>query len=75
MARATSKEATRLWFEYLKRAYQNPKIDVDSNFYSAWGDVGNTKFDTWWKEHQAELLGRMTQAWSHTAPHSRHSQK
>lgn len=60
MARATSKEATRLWFEYLKRAYQNPNIDVDSGFYSAWGDVCNTKFDAWWKEHQAELFPRAT---------------
>jgi hypothetical protein len=51
MARASGKEAFRLWFEYLKRAYQSTNVQVDTKYYDAWGDVANAKFETWWKAH------------------------
>ena len=51
MARASGKEAFRLWFEYLKRAYHAPNVKVDTKFFEAWGDVANTKFEAWWKTH------------------------
>ena len=47
--RSTSKEAYRLWFEFLKRAYALPTTSVDTNFYQKWGDVEHTKFEHWWK--------------------------
>ena len=55
MARATGKEAIRLWFEFLKRACQAENITVNTKHYQHWGDVANTKFETWWKA-QAEQL-------------------
>ena len=60
MARASGKEAFRLWFEYLKRAYQSPNVHVDSKYYDAWGDVANIKFETWWKTHGGVLFPRST---------------
>jgi hypothetical protein len=56
MARATGKEAIRLWFEFLKRAYQSPNVKVDIKAYEAWGDVANTKFETWWREYAEQLF-------------------
>lgn len=56
MARATGKEAIRLWFEFLKRAYHADDVVVDSEHYAAWGDVANTKFETWWVQCGKELF-------------------
>lgn len=56
MARSTGKEAIRLWFEFLKRAYLADDVKVNSKYYQAWGDVANTKFDTWWKVHAEQLF-------------------
>ena len=47
MARSTGKEAIRLWFEFLKRAYLAGDVKVNANYYKAWGDAATTKFDTW----------------------------
>ena len=55
MARATGKEAIRLWFEFLKRACHAEDVTVNTKHYQAWGDVANAKFETWWRAH-AELL-------------------
>jgi len=55
MARATGKEAIRLWFEFLKRACHADDVAVNTKYYKEWGDVANTKFETWWRAH-AELL-------------------
>lgn len=41
-------EPYRLWFEYLKLAYEDPDIEVDTDFYKEWGDVENLTFDKWW---------------------------
>ena len=60
MARASGKEAFRLWFEYLKRAHHSSNVHVDIKFYDAWGDVASTKFETWWKTHGAVLFPRST---------------
>jgi hypothetical protein len=58
MARATGKEAFRLWFEYLKRAHNSTDVQIDTKFYEAWGDVANAKFETWWKTHGHLLFPR-----------------
>jgi hypothetical protein len=56
MARATGKEAIRLWFEFLKRAYHADDVKVNAKYYQAWGDVAFTKFETWWKLHEEQLF-------------------
>jgi hypothetical protein len=56
MARATGKEAIRLWFEFLKRATVAEGVVVNTKHYQAWGDVTHTKFEAWWKEHAERLF-------------------
>ena len=56
MARATGKEAIRLWFEFLKRATVAEGVVVNTKHYQAWGDVTHTKFENWWKEHAEQLF-------------------
>jgi len=45
-----SKEAYRLWFEFLKRALAEDKSAVDMKLYSEWGDVESYSFSKWWRE-------------------------
>ena len=54
--RANSKEAYRLWFEFLKRAIDNPNVKVELKHYKAWGDVSKFKFDKWWKEIGSKVI-------------------
>ena len=56
MARATGKEAIRLWFEFLKRACHAEDVTVNTKHYQAWGDVANTKFEAWWRAHAEQLF-------------------
>lgn len=56
MARATGKEAIRLWFEFLKRAYHADGVEVNTKLYQSWGNVANTKFETWWKSNAEQLF-------------------
>ena len=56
MARSTGKEAIRLWYEFLKRAYLADDVKVNAKYYQAWGDVATTKFETWWKVHAEQLF-------------------
>jgi hypothetical protein len=49
-------EPYRLWFEYLKLAYQDPDIKVDKRIYKSWGDIENLKFDDWWSDHWRDLF-------------------
>lgn len=56
MARATGKEAIRLWFEFLKRAYHAEGVEVNTKLYESWGDVPNTKFEAWWKTNAEQLF-------------------
>jgi hypothetical protein len=56
MAKASGKEAIRLWFEFLKRAYQAEHIKINADYYQPWGDVKNTKFETWWKANADHLF-------------------
>lgn len=58
MARATGKEAIRLWFEFLKRAASTPNLKVNNRYYEGWGDYANTKFETWWKINGDALFPR-----------------
>ena len=58
MARATGKEAIRLWFEFLKRATSTPNLKVNNKYYEGWGDYANTKFETWWKINGDALFPR-----------------
>ncbi len=50
------KESFRLWFEFLKRAYKTPGLEVDTCVYSSWGSVADTPFDNWWKNGGRSLL-------------------
>ena len=45
-----SKEAYRLWFEFLKRALVEDRSAVDLKLYSEWGDVESHSFTKWWRE-------------------------
>ena len=54
--RANSKEAYRLWFEFLKRAIANPNVKVDLKMYAAWGDVSKYKFPRWWTEIGSKVI-------------------
>jgi hypothetical protein len=56
MAKASGKEAIRLWFEFLKRAYQAEHFKINASYYQPWGDVKNTKFETWWKANADHLF-------------------
>ncbi len=56
MARATGKEAIRLWYEFLKRACADTNIAVNAKYYKDWGDVTATKFETWWKTNAEQLF-------------------
>lgn len=58
MARATGKEAIRLWFEFLKRATETPNLKINNRYYEGWGDYANTKFETWWKVNGESLFPR-----------------
>lgn len=58
------RELYRLWFEYLKLARSNPKLEAkskaalhaalngSSDFYEPWGKVDGIRFDDWWKDHR-----------------------
>ena len=43
-------EPYRLWFEFLKAAYRDPEIEVNTKFYKDWGDVEGLTFNDWWAE-------------------------
>lgn len=58
MARATGKEAIRLWFEFLKRAAATPNLKINTRYYEGWGDYANTKFETWWRINGNVLFPR-----------------
>jgi hypothetical protein len=45
----TKKEAFRLWYECLKRAASDPKVEVNESFYVDWGDWKTLPFNEWWK--------------------------
>lgn len=49
-------EPYRLWFEYLKLAYQYPNIEVDTSLYASWGNIVKSHFGAWWSEHWSKLF-------------------
>lgn len=46
----------RLWFEFYKLALKNPdlqsEIKKSKDFYSAWGNIENIKYDTWYASNK-----------------------
>ena len=50
-------EPYRLWFEFLKLALDDKKLQVDKKFYAKWSDVKNADFRKWWDAHWKELFG------------------
>lgn len=58
MGRSTSREAIRLWYEYLRRAQVDPMIQVHNKYYEAWGDVTKQSFKPWWLAIGAKLFER-----------------
>lgn len=54
--RAQSKEAYRLWFEFLRRAIAEDKSKVRLDLYKEWGDVENYKFNKWWDQIGSKVI-------------------
>lgn len=54
--RSETKEAYRLWFEFLKRALTDKSVTVNRKLYVSWGDVGSYAFDRWWREIGSEAI-------------------
>lgn len=50
-------EPYRIWFEFLKLGFRDPKLKVDRKLYADWGDVGNEEFRAWWETHWRDLFG------------------
>ena len=58
--KSQSKEAFRLWFEFLKRAIAEDPSEVDLKCYAEWGDISNYSFTKWWKEIGEGITKRNT---------------
>lgn len=55
--RSQSREAYRLWFEFLRRAIAEDKNRVRLDLYSEWGDVtAFNSFDAWWREVGSKVI-------------------
>lgn len=54
--RAQSKEAYRLWFEFLRRAIAEDKSKVRLDLYKEWGNVESYKFDKWWDQIGSKVI-------------------
>lgn len=54
--RIQSKESYRLWFEFLRRAIEDPSIKIDQTTYKAWGDVKSYKFGVWWRDIGSKVI-------------------
>lgn len=58
------KEKIKYWVEFLKLAHQSndavvvAQLRESRDFYSAWGDYRNTKFNEWWKSHSSLFRDR-----------------
>jgi hypothetical protein len=49
-------EPYRLWFEYLKLAFDTIPQRVNKNFYGPWGNIQTRKFDDWFEPNWRELF-------------------
>lgn len=54
--RAQSKEAYRLWFEFLRRAIAEDRSKVRLDLYKEWGDIESYRFDKWWDEIGSKVI-------------------
>lgn len=55
--RSQSREAYRLWFEFLRRAIAANRERVKLDLYREWGDVASFKsFDAWWRELGSKII-------------------
>jgi hypothetical protein len=55
--RSQSREAYRLWFEFLRRAIAEDKSKVRLDLYEEWGDVTAYKsFDAWWRDVGSKVI-------------------
>lgn len=54
--KSDGKEAYRLWYEFLKRAYADKTIRVKKAIYADWGDIENTHFRIFWERMGDKLL-------------------
>lgn len=55
-----SKEAFRLWFEFLKRAVAEDPSEIDMKCYAGWGDIASYSFTKWWNEIGEMITERHT---------------
>lgn len=56
--RSETKEAYRLWFEFLKRALSDESVTVNRKLYVSWGDVASYTFGRWWREIGSDVIQR-----------------
>jgi hypothetical protein len=56
MLPAQKVEPYRLWFEFLKLAFQDPNIKVNRRLYQAWGVIENVEFKSWWSDNWRKLF-------------------
>lgn len=67
-ARRESREAYRLWFEFLRRAIAEDKSKVRLDLYAEWGDVSAYKsFNAWWSEVGIHVIHNTPQTLEHVA--------
>jgi hypothetical protein len=67
-ARRESREAYRLWWEFLRRAIAEDKGKVRLDLYVEWGDVAAYKsFDAWWREVGVHVIQTKPQSLEHVA--------
>lgn len=50
LGKSQSREAYRLWFEFLKRAIAEDPLAVDMSAYAEWGAIEKRAFTPWWNE-------------------------
>lgn len=60
LPKTESKEAYRLWFEFLKRAIAEDKASVNMKLYEEWGEVESYSFSRWWREIGEKITARPT---------------
>lgn len=58
MKRSESKEAVRLWYECLRRAEQEPALQLNRDYYAQWGSTADKSFNKWWLEKGQSLFER-----------------
>jgi hypothetical protein len=66
--RRQSREAYRLWFEFLRRAIAEDRSKVRFDLYESWGDVSSYRsFPAWWREIGVKVINLNPETVEHVA--------